>query len=89
MFADIFGMQVITTNIDQDAASLGAAAIAARASGAWKDYSAVEQLHEVQRVFLPDEERRAAYLTLYDRFLRASDMLAELGDCLHEAPLGT
>ena len=86
MFADIFGMQVITTNIDQDAASLGAAAIAARASGVWKDYSAVEHLHEIQRVFLPDQVRHADYLKVYSRFLRASDMLADLGDCLHETP---
>ena len=83
MFADVFGMQVITTNIDQDAASLGAAAIAARASGVWKDYSGVEALHEIQRVFQPDAERHGDYLTLYSRFLRASDMLAELGDYLH------
>ncbi len=83
MFADVFGTQVITTNIDQDAASLGAAAIAARASGVWEDYSAVESLHEIQRVFLPDTERHGEYLKLYSRYQRATDMLADLGEYLH------
>ena len=41
MFADIFDMNIIKTNIDQDAASLGAAAIAARAVGTIRDDYAV------------------------------------------------
>jgi xylulokinase len=84
MFADVFGMQVITTNIDQDAASLGAAAIAARASGAWDDYAAIPGLHEIRQVFLPDEERHMVYLKLFRKFMRASDMLAGFGDSLQD-----
>ena len=88
IFADVFGMQVITTNIDQDAASLGAAAIAARASGAWKDYAQVPGLHEIRQVFFPDEGRHAVYLNLFRQFLRASDMLAGFGDSLQEERAG-
>lgn len=80
MFADVFGMEVLTTNIDQEAASLGAAAIAARAAGAWPDYSDIAALHEIKQVFTPDKDRHAAYLRLHERFTQASRMLSGWGE---------
>ena len=53
IFADIFNLKIVKTNIDQDAASLGAAAIAAYASGLWDNYDIIESLHKVESVECP------------------------------------
>ncbi len=80
MFADVFGMEVVTTSVDQDAASLGAAAIAARAAGAWADYAGIEGLHWIRQAFSPDPGRHARYLELHARFAQAAEMLGAWGD---------
>ncbi len=82
MFADVFDMEVIKTNIDQDAASLGAAAIAARAIGLWKDYTAIPSLHVVENRSKPDPEAHAAYARLQPVFDHISALLADLGDLM-------
>ncbi|MDD4079904.1 MAG: FGGY family carbohydrate kinase [Eubacteriales bacterium] len=84
MFADVFGMRVVTTNIEQDAASLGAAAIAARAVGILKDYKGIPALHEIRREFAPDMDRHTAYLRLHKAFSGASGMLASFGEQQHK-----
>ncbi|MDD3572432.1 MAG: FGGY family carbohydrate kinase [Eubacteriales bacterium] len=84
MFADVFGMNVITTNIEQDAASLGAAAIAARAVGLLEDYQGIPALHETRRAFSWDRDRHAAYLRLHEVFTHASGLLASFGEELHK-----
>lgn len=84
MFADVFNMNIIKTNIDQDAASLGAAAIAARGTGLWKDYSLIESLHHVERINRPIPEHVAAYEKLQDTFRHICDVLADLGDYMTE-----
>jgi xylulokinase len=82
MFADVFGVEVVKTNIDQDAASTGAAAIAARAAGLWADYSGIDELHEVAFSCTPDPVRFEAYGKLVEDFVRVSDALADMGDAL-------
>lgn len=82
MFADVFGMKILKTNVDQDAASLGAAAIAARAIGLWKDYAAIPSLHHLERVSLPDPQNHEEYAALQVRFNHVSEVLADLGDYL-------
>lgn len=80
MFADVFNAQVIKTNIDQDAAALGAAAICAKATGYWSDYSKIPALHQVQHTFCPNVNRAQAYQRLLKQFVHISDVLADLGD---------
>lgn len=80
MFADIFNAQVIKTNIDQDAAALGAAAICARATGCWTDYTGIPALHQVQHTFCPDPERVQSYQRLLKQFIHVNNVLADLGD---------
>jgi len=87
MFADIFDMDMIKTNIDQDAASLGAAAIAARTAGWWTDYSAIETLHTVENTFAPDSLRREQYRQLLPVFRHVNRIAAELGDYMHLHPI--
>ena len=80
MFADIFDMNIIKTNIDQDAASLGAAAIAARAVGTISDYAVIPSLHHIENLSKPNRENVAAYAKLQKIFEHVSDTLADLGD---------
>jgi len=80
MFADIFNMDIIKTNIDQDAASFGAAAIAARAVGKWKDYSGMAALHRIEHKSTPDKATVEEYALLFKKFVHMSNVMADLGD---------
>lgn len=80
MFADIFDKTIIKTNIDQDAASLGAAAIAAKAVGVIDDYHMILQLHKREFECQPREEKVVIYRRLQKAFVHVSDVLADLGD---------
>ena len=82
IFADVFEKEVIKTNIDQDAASIGAAAICARAVGLWKDYARVPELHSVQNRFAPDPKTRMLYREICEDFNHTAEVLADLGDYL-------
>lgn len=84
MFADVFNMNIIKTNIDQDAASLGAAAIAARGAGFWKDYRLIPSLHRIERISRPIPEHVASYAGLQDTFRHICDVLSDLGDYMAE-----
>ncbi|MCK4241202.1 MAG: hypothetical protein KAX30_06230 [Candidatus Atribacteria bacterium] len=44
MFANVFNYQFVKINTDQNAASLGAAAIAAVGSGFWEGYEKIEEI---------------------------------------------
>ena len=58
IFADVYGMDCVKTNVDQDAASLGAAAVAAVGAGLWKDFGKVDEAHRVEDVRRPDSRER-------------------------------
>ena len=80
IFADIFNMPVIKTNIDQDAASLGAAALAANAVGIWKGYDMIPSIHILEDRIEPNPENAAYYEKLFKLYLEWTDKLADLAD---------
>ena len=43
-------MEILKTNINQDAATLSAAAIAAYGIGIWKDYDIIDRIHKVESI---------------------------------------
>jgi xylulokinase len=86
MFADVFNMDIIKTNIDQDAASIGAAAIAARGVGLWDDYNGIDALHEVEYRSVPDKNSVAQYEKLFEVFAHANEVMAELGEYMMRQP---
>jgi glycerol kinase len=71
-------MNILKTNIDQDAASLGAMAIAARAAGAWTDYSPIEELHKVEQLHEPEPGSRYLYERIMERYMAWTESLAKL-----------
>jgi xylulokinase len=73
-------MRVVKTNIDQQAAALGAAALAAVGAGFWKDFDRIDQIHQVLDVTEPSPEHVAVYEKMMPVFVKAGNYLAEIGD---------
>ena len=84
IFADVFNTRVIKTNIDQDAAALGAAATAAVGIGLWDDFSVIDQIHEVEATVIPDPENNKLYEKLLPIFSKASEYQAHIGELIHQ-----
>ncbi|MCU6762784.1 Xylulose kinase [uncultured Roseburia sp.] len=82
MFADVFGMRMIKTVVDQDAASLGAAALAAYGLGYWKSYDRLDEIHVVESIQEPDSEKTCEYRTYYELHRKFAHYMAIMGDCL-------
>ncbi len=83
IFADVYEMQIVKTQIDQDAGSLGAAAIGAVGCGLWKDFSRIDAVHQVQARLSPIPENVRRYRALAPLFEYARECQAALGERLH------
>jgi xylulokinase len=84
IFSDVYNMRVIKTNIDQQAAALGAAATIAVGLDWWQDFSKIDEIHEVESEILPDPKHNALYERLLPVFRKAASNQAELGDMLQK-----
>lgn len=82
LFADIFNCRVVKTNIDQDTASLGAAAIAAKGCRLISSYDVIKTLHHIETECVPDQEAVRIYDGIFSNFQSLSDYLADFGDCI-------
>lgn len=78
--ADVYNMRIIKTNIDQGAAALGAAALAAVGAGLWESFAIIDDIHQVMDVSEPVPEHVATYERVLDVFIKGKRFLAELGD---------
>ena len=61
IFADIYDLPILKTSIDQEAASLGAAALALNGIGCWNGYEAIDQIHELETTYQPNKELKDIY----------------------------
>jgi xylulokinase len=84
IFADVYGMDIVKTNIDQEAASLGAAAVAAVGAGLWEDFAPVDAVHRVASVERPIPANVEVYRKLMPAFEHLRRSQAALGDMLKE-----
>jgi xylulokinase len=84
IFADVYNMKVVKTNIDQQAAALGAAATIAVGLGWWEDFSVIDAIHEIESEIVPDPKNQAVYNQLLPIFQKAASSQAELGDMLQK-----
>ncbi|MCP4629969.1 MAG: pentose kinase [bacterium] len=82
MLADIYQMNIVKTNIDQQAAALGAAALAAVGTGLWSDFEIIDEIHAVEDIAKPIPRNSAAYSKLLPIYKKASQMHSEIGDML-------
>jgi len=83
VFADIFDMTTLKTNIDQDAASFGAAAIAFVALGIWNDYGPIQSKHEVEKKNTPITDNVKQYEPVFRRFVHVNALMSDLGDYMN------
>ncbi|HEY59487.1 MAG TPA: pentose kinase [Anaerolineae bacterium] len=80
IYADVYNMRIIKTNIDQQAAALGAASLAAVGSGLWKDFVKIDDIHQVQDVCEPIHGNHLIYENILKVSKKVSNYLAEIGD---------
>jgi xylulokinase len=79
MKADILNKKIITTTNDQDAACLGAAIIAGKAIGLYKNVKdASEKVIKIQNEYLPNPKNRVTYDNLYKKYIMLYESLVEL-----------
>jgi xylulokinase len=82
ILADAMDIRIVKTTVDQQAGSLGAAAVAAVGSGLWPDFGRIEQLHEVRHVASPASPGRDIYRQLLPVFRQVCRDQARLGEML-------
>jgi xylulokinase len=80
--ADVYNLRIVKTNVDQDAAALGAVALAAVGCGLWDGFERVVGLHRVEATAHPVEENVRLYAHMLPVFRRASESLSELGEMM-------
>jgi len=75
MFADVYHMPVISSKAGQQAAALGAAAVAAVGAGLWNDFTQIDALTEVAIRNEPDVKRASDYECLLAKYRQAAELL--------------
>jgi len=82
IFADVYQMDIVKTNIDQQAAALGAAALAAVGTGIWPDFNIIDDIHTIEDLEKPISENSASYEKLLFVYREASHFNSKIGDML-------
>jgi xylulokinase len=82
IFADAWEIDILKTNIGQEAGSLGAAAVAAVAAGLWDDFSRIDAVHQLQERAVPCPQHVRVYRQLLPLFRQAALDQSRLGDLL-------
>lgn len=80
IYADVYNMKVIKTNIDEQAAALGAAACAAVGTGLWKSFDRIDDLHNLVECITPIPENIEKYQKIYEVYKRVSNCLSDIGN---------
>ena len=85
IYADIYGTTVLKSNIDQQAAALGAAACAAVGCGIWDSFDRIDELHVIEEKVAPIPENEAKYNKIMELYNKTTDMLCDIGDMMTAA----
>lgn len=67
MYADAMNIRVEKTNIGQEAAALGAAALAAVGAGLWDDFSTIDDIHKTEAIHEVNSADAEKYLELMEK----------------------
>ena len=82
IFADALEIDILKTNVGQEAGSLGAAAVAAVGCGLWRDFTPIDDIHQLEAVSRPEPTNVRVYRALLPAFRQARQELGRLGDAL-------
>ncbi len=86
IYADAYRVRVIKSNVDQQAAALGAAALAAVGTALWNGFDRIDALHQVDEIVDPDPASADFYDRLIPMFRKAANDQADLQDLLRGKP---
>ncbi|MEI7898894.1 MAG: FGGY family carbohydrate kinase [bacterium] len=75
IYADVYHMPVVRTRAGQQAAALGAAAVAGVGAGIWKDFGIIDQISAVTERSDPEAESAAVYEGVLVRYKQAGALL--------------
>ena len=84
--ADVLGLDLLKSGIDDQAAALGAAALAALGLGWWADATGMDQLHQPAKLIHPDPVNARLYDRMLPIFAAATQAQARLGASLAALP---
>jgi xylulokinase len=82
IFADILGVAVLKTQIDQQAAALGAAALALVGTGLWKDFAPLVDLHVREERETPSAVAAPVYAAAMQAYRTAAAQQRELAPAM-------
>jgi len=82
IYADVYNMDIVKTNVDQQAAALGAAAVAAVGTGLWTDFTKIDDIHQIESVTKPIPQNATIYEQILPIFAKVGYYQSELGDML-------
>jgi xylulokinase len=78
ILADVLRMPVVTTDVNQHAATLGAAAVALSGIGAWSDFAPIDAAHAPVSRNEPDTQATAVYDRVFETYEAALSQQASL-----------
>ncbi len=84
IFADVFNTSILKTNIDQDAAALGAGAIAAVGCGLWTSFEKIDEIHKPVEMVEPTPENNRVYEAMLPVFEHAALYQSRICDELQQ-----
>lgn len=77
IYADVMNITLEKTNIDLNAASLGAAALAALGTGIWKSFDIIDEIVNVTERTEPQPQMVQRYLEFYEKFKIARELMIQ------------
>lgn len=80
IYADVFGKEVAVSRVRQDAASLGAAVLAAVGSGQWTSFEPLREIHNDLILCQPIAENHRYYSKILPFYKKMCDACSDLGD---------
>jgi xylulokinase len=78
IYADVYKMRIIKTNIDQQAAALGAAALAAVGTGLWDNFDIIDEIVKEENVTNPNINNMAIYEKIQPVFIKMGELLGKM-----------
>jgi xylulokinase len=87
IFSDVYDARIILTNIGQEAAALGAAALAGVGTEVWPDFSIIDTIAQTVHVNEPSRENQKLYENIIPNFSFIMERLLEIGErCAKQGP---
>lgn len=82
VYADVFGKEVAVSRVRQDAASLGAAVLAAVGCGLWSSFAPLREIHKDLTISFPDASNTTYYRTVQPIYMQLCNACSDLGDVI-------